>query len=264
MPKLAANLFFQFTDLALMDRFAAAQRLGFRSVELPYPYQVSIDLVCDTLKRTGLEVCLINAPVGDWQAGERGFATHGGRDQEFVRSIEEACAAAIALNCPNIHVMAGTPPRGTTDQAALGTLLKNLDIACSLARKNGLQVLLEPINKIDFPGYFICDTDMALEVIKLSGHENLRLLYDIYHATMNGADVFQEIEHNIDLIGHMQIAGVPGRHEPSGGQLDTPRLFALIDSLAYDQWIGCEYTPLISTQDGIQWATPYGIGLSTE
>lgn len=260
MPRFAANIFYLFRELPLLERFDAAGVAGFKAIEYPYPYQTPIEDSRARLDAAGLEVIVINAPVGDWRRGERGMAALPGREDEFEKSIEEAIVYATALGCRNVHVMAGAPTANIPDEQAMNTLAGNLKFAAEACLENGLRVLIEPINPVDLPGYFIGNLRRAIDVLKAVGSDNLFLLYDLYHAGMNGESPAEEIEANIDLIVHMQVAGVPGRAEPEESEISFPELFDTIDSIGYTGWIGCEYNPRAGTFSGLDWAAPYGIG----
>lgn len=264
MPRFSANLWYLFQELDLMDRFGAAASAGFRAVEFHFPYAWPADELAARLAEHGLRQVQINAPPGDWDAGERGLAGLAGRDEEFRDSIGLAIEHAKALGRPAIHVMAGVVPGEIGREQAMETLAQNLYFAATACGEEGIRVLIEPLNPLDVPGYLIGHTAQARAVMDVVGHENLSLQFDLYHAAMNGEDLAQAIGDNLSVIGHMQVAGVPGRHEPDteipGGDVDYPALFAAIDELGYDGWIGCEYRPRAGTVEGLGWAAPYGIG----
>ena len=263
MPRFSANLWYLFQELDLMDRFAAAAEAGFKGVEFHFPYQWPAPGLAEKLARHGLAQVQINAPSGDWDAGDRGIAALPGREGEFRDSIGTAIEYAKALGCPLVHVMAGVmgDEEGERD-GARETFIGNLIFAAGAMEKEGIGVLVEPLNPEDVPGYLIGNTLEARSVINAAGHGNLFLQYDLYHGAMNGEDMLAAIRDNLGVIRHMQVAGVPGRHEPDdqAGGIDYPALFRAIDDLGYDGWIGCEYRPRAGTAEGLGWAMPYGIG----
>jgi hydroxypyruvate isomerase len=231
----------------MMERFGAAARAGFDAVEFHFPYRWAAADLAERLAEHGLQQVLINAPPGDWDAGERGIAGLPGRQDEFAESIGLAIEYAKTLACPRIHVMAGLA--GNAD-----TLAENLSFAATECGRHGLKVLIEALNPTDVPGYMIADTNAALAVREGVGHDNLYLQYDLYHGAMNGEDMATVIRDNLGCIGHIQVAGVSGRHEPDErGGLDYPALFQAIDDLGYTGWIGCEYTPRTTTLEGLGW-----------
>lgn len=256
MPRLAANLKFLFTELPLLERFTAASAAGFRAVEYQFPYDHYLPALAERLHLSGLEMALINAPPGDWQAGERGLAALPGRQGEFQDSVGRAIEHARALGASRVHFMAGIPPDGADRDDVMMLFAENLRFAAEACRREEIAALIEPLNATDVPGYFLVGSSMARAVLAVVGHANLHLQYDIYHGLMNGEEVRDAIAANLDVIRHMQVAGHPGRHEPAG----FGELFEFIDAAGYVGWIGCEYVPAEGTLDGLGWAEVYGIG----
>ncbi len=244
----------------MMDRFEAAAKAGFKGVEFHFPYRWPARELADRNAGQGLQQVQINAPAGDWEAGERGLAGLPGRDEEFRDSIGLAIDYASALGCPLVHVMAGVLPGDIGRERAMETFADNLYFAATACAEEGIGVLIEPLNAQDVPGYLIGHTVQAKLVIDVVGHDNLFMQYDIYHGAMNGEDLLAAIEENLDRIRHMQVAGAPGRHEPEDGDIDYGALFETIDGLGYGGWIGCEYRPRAGTVEGLGWASAYGIG----
>lgn len=260
MPRFAANLSTLFGEADFLDRFRAAANCGFRGVECQFPYAWPAEAVAGRLRENGLEQVLINAPPGDLAAGDRGLAALPARRGEFRASIDRALACADALGCPRLHVMAGmAPEEGANRAAARACYVENLAWAAERAAARGVRVLIEPLNPRDAPGYFLTRLADAEEILAEAGHGNLAIQCDLYHLQMTGGNLAATLTGALPRIGHIQIAGVPGRHEPDNGEIAYPFLFNLIDSLGYDGWIGCEYTPAGATRDGLSWAFDYGI-----
>lgn len=274
MPRFAANLSFLYTDLPFPERFAAAARDGFRAVEYLFPYEHEVETLARLLKENGLQQALFNAPPGNWEAGERGLAALPGREAEFLQGIERALQYAHVLSCPRIHVMSGLHPYiaapgttrsggtsvGSTSIAAstLARWQQNLQKATTLAAQAGVQILIEPINSRDMPGYLLDSLDTAEAL--LEHNPTLKLQLDLYHLQIIRGDLSVLLRRLIPTgrVGHIQIAGVPDRHEPDIGEVNYPHLFRLLDDLGYDGWIGCEYRPARgqashATRDGLGW-----------
>ena len=260
MPRFAANLSMLYNDLDFLDRYAAAARDGFKAVEFLFPYAYEPSVLRARLKAHGLQQVLFNAPPGDWDAGERGIACVPGREAEFRAGIERAIDYAQVLECPRIHVMAGIVP-GNADAAAVhATYVSNLRIAARLAAVHGIQLMLEPINGRDMPGFFLSRQDQAHALITEIGEPNIRVQMDLYHCQIVEGDLAAKIRQYLPsgLVGHIQIAGVPERHEPDVGEINYPYLFDLMDSLGFEGWVGCEYKPARgaaphATRDGLGW-----------
>lgn len=264
MPRFAANLSLLYNDVDFADRFAAAARDGFRAVEYLFPYAHPAPRLAALLQAHGLQQVLFNAPPGNWEAGERGLACLPGREAEFQGGIAQAIAYAQALQCPRIHVMAGLVPPGADTATVRATYIANLRHAAAQAAPHGIQILIEPINGRDMPGFFLNRQDQAHALLAETGAANVRVQMDLYHCQIVEGDLATKIRHYLPTgnVGHVQIAGVPERHEPDVGEVNYSYLFHLLDQLGYDGWIGCEYRPARgaaphATRDGLGWLQPW-------
>jgi len=257
MPRFAANLSFMYTEHPFLDRFAAASRDGFDAVEYPFPYAHRVTELHARLADLGLAQVLFNAPPGDWDAGERGLACLPGREDEFRRGFEQAIAYAQSLSCPRIHAMAGLLPADAERAALQATYIANL--AWAARQAGAIDVLIEPINTRDIPGYFLNRQDHAHEIVRAVGAPNLKVQMDLYHCQIVEGDVATKLKTCLPggNVGHVQIAGVPERHEPDSGELNFAYLAALIDSLGYAGFVGAEYRPRAGTSAGLGWFDPY-------
>ena len=260
MPRFSANLTYLFSNVPLLERITAAAAARFRGVEIQFPYDTPAPHLIKALEQNDVELVLINAPPGDWQAGDRGLGAIPGREKEFRDSIDEAIYYATALGCPRVHVMSGIPGPEIGREIALSTLADNLRYAADVCADAGIKVLIEPLNPIDVPGYIIGHTLQARAIMAVVNSDNLYLQYDLYHGGMNGENLHEMIRSNLDVIDHMQVAGIPGRHEPNTGDVDFTPVFETLDMIGYRGWIGCEYTPWKDTLEGLSWASVYGLG----
>lgn len=261
MPRFAANLSMMYTEHAFTDRFAAAAQDGFKGVEFLFPYDFPAETLRQQLADNGLQQALFNAPPGDWAAGERGIASLPGREDEFRRSIDTALDYARVLGNNKLHVMAGLI-RPEQDRARHRALyLDNLAYAARVAATQGVTVVIEPINTRDIPGFFLNRQDDAQAICAEVGADNLQVQFDLYHCQIMEGDLAVKLRRDMlrphGGIGHIQIAGVPERHEPDLGEINYPYLFELIDSLGYRGWIGCEYRPRAGTSAGLGWLKPW-------
>ena len=264
MPRFAANLSMLYNDVEFLDRFAAAARDGFRAVEYLFPYAYPASDLAARLQAHGLQQVLFNAPPGDWEAGERGLACVPGREAEFRRGIAQAIAYAQALQCSRIHVMAGLVPQDADAATVRATYIANVRHAAAQAAPHGIEILLEPINGRDMPGFFLSRQDQAHALTAEIGAANVKVQMDLYHCQIVEGDLAMKIRQYLPTgkVGHLQIAGVPERHEPDVGEVNYPYLFQLLDQLGYDGWIGCEYRPARgtaprATSDGLGWLKPW-------
>jgi len=260
MPRFAANLSTMYTEHAFLDRFGAAAADGFDAVEFMFAYEHSRAEIARRLADHGLRQVLFNAPPGDAVAGESGIACLSGRQDAFRRSIlEQALPYALALKCPRVHVMAGVMPAGTERPALRAVYVANLAWAAREAASVGVDLMIEPINKRDVPGYLLNRQDDAHEIVEEVGAPNLKVHMDLYHCQIVEGDLAMKLRNYLPTqrVGHLQIAGVPDRHEPDLGELHYPYLFELIDALGWQGHVGCEYRPRAGTSAGLGWLRAY-------
>jgi len=256
MPRFCANLSFMFNEVPFLERFGEAGQAGFRAVEFAFGYEFQVKEIVARVKEHNLEVVLINAPPGDFAAGDRGLASLPGREHEFAASVVTGLRYAHALACPRLHVMAGVvPDAADADERArrLRTYKRNLRFACQEAAEQGVTVLIEPINTRDMPGYLLNYQADAHAIREEVAMPNLRVQFDLYHAQVMEGDLATKIRRWLPHVGHIQIAGVPGRNEPNIGEINYEFLFKLLEELKYDGWIGCEYRPAQGTAAGLGW-----------
>ena len=255
MPKLAANLSWLFTEVPFLDRFEAAAAAGFRAVEFLQPYEFAPGEIAARLERHGLEHVLFNLPSGDAGKGERGLAALLGREAEFMRDIARALDYAQATGCKRIHALAGT----ASGAEAEAVYIANLRAAADVLAPHGITVLIEPLNTRDAPGYFLSTTGDALRIIERVGRANLSLQFDLYHCQVMEGDLARHIRDLAGRFAHVQIAGVPERHEPDLGEMNHAYVLDLLDETGYAGWVGCEYRPRAGTQAGLGWARRWGV-----
>ena len=268
MPQFAANLSWLYPDVPFLDRFAAAAQDGFTAVEYLAPYPWPAAELAARLRAHGLRQVLFNAPAAGstpaemaaaWDTGARGTAALPGQEVVFRAGIQAALGYAAALDCPRIHVMSGLVPVGSDLAAMQATLIANLRWACQQAAAQGCELLIEPINPRDMPGYFLQHQAQAHAVLDAVAAPQLKVLMDLYHCQVSEGDVASKLRQYLPTgrVGHVQIAGVPERQEPDKGELHYPYLFDVLDSLGYAGWVGCEYRPAGKTSQGLGWCRPY-------
>ncbi|MFT3718276.1 2-oxo-tetronate isomerase [Pseudorhodoferax sp.] len=255
MPRFAANLSMMYHEHAFLDRFAAAAGDGFAGVEFLFPYAFDAREIAARLVDAGLEQVLFNAPPGDFEAGERGLAALPEREAEFRSGFAQALDYAERLGCPRLHVMAGLVPAGADPARLHDQYCRNLSWAAEQARAAGRTVLIEPINGRDMPGYFLQRQEQAHAVVEAVGSAGLAVQMDLYHCQIVEGDLETKLRRYLPTgrVGHIQIAGVPARHEPDTGELNYPHLFGVLDALGYAGWVGCEYRPASGTRAGLGW-----------
>lgn len=253
MPQFAANLSMLFTEWPLLDRFDAAARAGFQAVELQFPYECAAVDIQARLQAAGIRLVLHNLPAGDWAAGERGIACHPDRVDEFCAGVEQAISYATVLGVPRLNCLAGIAAAGVPEATLRETLIGNLRYAARRLRSVGIDLLVEPINTFDMPGFYLNTTRQALQILDAVGEDNVYLQYDVYHAQRMEGELAATLSAHLQRIGHVQIADNPGRHEPGTGEINFGFLLAHLDRLGYRGWVGCEYRPKTDTLSGLSW-----------
>jgi hydroxypyruvate isomerase len=253
MPRFAANLSMMYQEFAFLDRFEAAAQDGFKGVEFLFPYDFPAAEIASRLNQHDLTQALFNAPPGDWGAGERGIASLPGRQSEFRSGLEQALSYTAALGNERLHVMAGLLGDPSARAQHHAVYLENLAFAAEQAKPLGVTIVIEPINTRDMPGFFLNYQHQAHAICKEVGADNLQVQFDLYHCQIMEGDLAVKLKQTLPGVGHIQIAGVPGRNEPDDGEVNYPYLLALIDELGYEGWVGCEYRPRNGTRAGLEW-----------
>jgi 2-dehydrotetronate isomerase len=260
MPKLAANLSMMFQEHSFLDRFAAAAAAGFQGVEYLFPYEFPPFEIAARLERHHLTQALFNLPPGDWASGERGMAALPGRESEFMAGVEQAVDYALATECKRLHAMAGVWPTNRGRDEASSVYVENLRRAADRVAGHGITLLIEPINTRDMPGYFLNTTSQAMAVLGEVGRDNLKIQLDLYHCQIMEGDLAVHVRKLATDYAHVQIAGVPDRHEPDRGEVNYDYVLGLLDEIGYRGWVGCEYRPAAETEAGLGWARRWGVG----
>ena len=257
MPQFSANLTMLFNEVPFLDRFEKAAAAGFKGVEFMFRYEWEKDVLAQKLEQFQLQLVLHNLPAGDWAGGERGIACLPDRVDEFKSGVTLAVEYAGALKCFQLNCLVGNTPKNVPDQKVRQTLVDNLRFAAAAMEKAGIRLLVEPVNSIDMPGFYLTGTRQALDLMKEINHPNIRLQYDIYHMQVMEGNLTRSIVSHLSEIGHIQLADNPGRHEPGTGEINFTNLFRFIDEAGYKGWIGCEYKPADTTENGLGWLKPY-------
>lgn len=259
MPDFAANLSTMFTELPLLDRFAAAARCGFDAVELAFPDAAPKAEVAARLREHGLSLVAFNLPAGRSEQGEHGIACHPDRTAEFRDGVRRALDYAAAVNCRLLNCLVGARAVDAGDEAIRQTLVENLRFAAQQALSNSATILVEPVDTQTLPGSYLHGTTQAVSLLDAVGARNLSLLYDVCHMHAMGEKAVSMIARHRARIGHIQIAGYPGRGEPVGGEIDYDELIGFLDRIGYRGWVGCEYLPDAGTEAGLAWMSRHKV-----
>ncbi len=254
MPRLEANLQFMFNELEVLDRYDAAAKAGFKGVELQSPYDIQVERIVDRLERNSLRHIIINMPMNDPDTGKGNIPLRPDRTDLYKERVAQGVEYAKTLGCLGVNVGVGPLPDDVSPQEARATLVSNLRYVADELDKVGVKGLIEAINTRDQPGFFIHTTEQTRQLIEEVGHDNLFIQYDFYHMQIMEGDLAPTVKENLDLIAHMQLADTPGRHEPGTGEINYNFLLNYLDEINYAGWVGCEYSPIGDTVEGLKWA----------
>jgi len=256
MPRFAANLGYLFTERPLLERIDAAAAAGFKAIELQFPYEAPASAVKTAIERNKLTILGLNTPPG--REGEFGLAAVPGREKDWQDLFTRALNYASAIGASAVHCLAG---KVASEQrpAADRVFIDNLTRAADLAAPKNIILLIEPINARDRPNYFLNHVEHAAAVIDKIASPNIRMQFDFYHVQIVSGDLIYRLEKFLPVVGHLQCAAVPSRHEPDEGEINYRAVFEAVDRLGYQGWIGAEYRPRARTEDGLDWARQYGV-----
>lgn len=257
MPRLAANLSTLFKEVPFLERFALARKAGFRAVEYQYPYEFAAAEVAAAARDAGVQVVLHNAPRGGAARGEHGTACLPGRERDFREDLERAVQYARAVGCTRLHCLAGVMPPHAERAAMHATYVANLKHAAARLRREGMQLLIEPVSEHTAAGYFLNASAQAVAILNEVAADNALLQFDFFHMQVLEGNLAEKARLLLPRIGHMQVADVPGRNEPGTGEINFDFLLADVDRLGYAGWVGCEYNPVGDTVKGLGWARRY-------
>ncbi len=261
MLRFAMNLTTMFTEVPFLDRFELAARAGAKEIEFLFPYEFEQSAIRERLDKYSLNQVLFNLPAGNWAAGERGIAANPTKKEEFRAGVKKSLEWAAILQVPTLNCLSGLalPEVDVKDQRMV--LVDNIRYAAEACAAKQVRLVVEGINHFDMNGFFLNTADQVLAVLEEVDHQNVYLQYDLYHACREGENIAAVLKANITRIGHIQIADVPGRHQPGTGTMDYPELFRLLESLNYQGAIGMEYNPLPTTAESLSWLEAYGYKL---
>jgi hydroxypyruvate isomerase len=253
MPKFAANLTMLWTELDPYERFAAAARQGFRHVEMLFPHELDGDRLVRALREHQQGMVLFDPAPGNWAGGERGVLCLPGREAEFIDTVHNAVALARRLGTKRLNALAGIVPAGVSRETATEVAIANLRAVSSLIEQAGLTLMVESINSVDMPGYLLDSVDKAADLVRAAASEAVRLQLDQYHVAMSGGLAIEALRRYAPLVAHVQIADVPGRHQPGTGEQPIEAFLDELDRIGYDGYVGLEYRPLGTTEESLAW-----------
>ncbi|UQZ88353.1 hydroxypyruvate isomerase [Deltaproteobacteria bacterium Smac51] len=259
MPKFSVNLSMLFTERPFPERFQAAAEAGFSAVEFMFPYDYPAETCRAWLCGSNLKLALFNLPAGDFAGGERGLAVLKERESDFRQSVFTALEYAEILEAPRMNCLTGLGAADENDDGKFERLTDRLGWAADEFAKRGMTLLVEFINNYDMPAFYLNSLDRTVKLIKAVGRGNLKIQYDVYHAQRSGGELLSGMRTNLDLIGHVQIADNPGRHQPGTGEINYPNVFKALDDMGYEGWVGLEYIPLGGSNESLAWIEQFSL-----
>jgi len=257
--RLACNLSLMFTEVPLLERFKKAADAGFKTVEIQFPYEETVEELVAAKAEANVEVCLINVPAGDLMQGGEGLASVPGKEKEFEEALKLCAKYVKALDVKAVNVLPGRCDFKGQETIYLKTFVKNVKRAAIALEKIGVLCTFEAINTQDMPGFLIHSVDQMLSVIDQVQHPNLKMQFDIYHMQIMDGRIDEILRNHGKDIGHIQFADVPGRGEPDSGQLNFKQIFSSIAHSEYKGYVAAEYKPTGKTEDSLQWMDRYDL-----
>jgi hydroxypyruvate isomerase len=243
--RLAANVAWLFTEHPWRDRFAAARDAGFTAVEFPWPDDP--EQTAAAIDEAGMRVAMLNMDAGDLAAGQRGWPNDPTRLAEWRSALDAAIDLAARVGCQTVNVLAGNRVARVADEEQLACLEENLRWALPRAVDPGVTLVTETLNRRENPAYLLTSLDDADPLLDRLAPLGWRLQLDTWHLGLADLDVPAAIRRVGARIGHVQVADVPGRHEPGTGSLDWSAIRAELAAAGYGGAIGLEYRPSTGT-----------------
>lgn len=253
--RLIANISTMFKEVPLAARLKAAHAAGFEGVEIQFPETADIEHLKAQSDAHDMPIILINVPRGPGDSV--GLAALPGQEEAYRAAVATCATQAAALGARKVNVLSGRAPEGAKRDACLSTLKRNLVHTAELMGAIGVRVMVEPVNRVDVPGFFLSGLAEGLSLLDDIDHPNLALQFDFYHMAITEPDLPDAIRRAASRIGHVQFADTPGRHEPGTGSIDFSMAFAALRDIGYDVEVSAEYNPQNSTLQGLGWITDF-------
>jgi hydroxypyruvate isomerase len=257
MTTFSPNISWLYPEEPFSQRPHAVARLGFRQLEFGFPSHADIDAIADAQFEHGLEVVLFNQDVPVWDRQNRGYLAEPDRRDEFKRTLDEALSIVERLNVQKVMLPAGVERADMSNEAQRECLIENLHYAGPLAQQAGTIFTLEVLNPQDNPGYFMTDSSEAIKLVRSIDHPHIRFQFDTYHLQLMEGHLIETLHAAQDVLGHIQFADCPGRHEPGTGEIDFRQLAAEAVEVGYTGAIGLEYIPLETGDASLAWTRTF-------
>jgi len=250
MVGFAVNTGIVAPDRPVHDGIAVAADLGIGAVEFFDLTGADPAAVRNACAADDVEVAavLASGDAANIDARDEPAAVNPYNRETVVAALEESVEAAAAVDARNLILTVG-PDQGGFDRATQRRALERvLRSVAPVAEDAGVTVVIEPLNTVvDHPGYFLRESQTAFDVVRAVGSDNVQVLFDVYHQQVTEGDVIRSLRENVTQVGHVHIADNPGRHEPGSGEINYENVFAALEDVGYDGYVGMEF---FETSDG--------------
>lgn len=172
--------------------------------------------------------------------------------QQALGEIRRAASLAVDLSCANLIVTSGPAMPGVPRDEQRAHMVDVLREAAVTAADADLCLVLEPLNQFDHPGVYLSSSDEGFAIVREVASPHVRLCFDVYHQQISEGNLTARIVDNLDLIGHIHVADVPGRHEPGTGEINYEHIFGVLRERGYRGYVGLEYTPLVDARASLR------------
>lgn len=251
---LCIELFYKYLDFEKKIPRAALD--GFEYVEFWRWADRNWNSLASTLKNSGTKVSAFS--------GDDEFSMINSREKSlYLKYLQDSITKALAVKCKNlvIHSDALDPNTGSAKEISkelsfeskLINMYEVLKSAAPMAEAAGITLVIEPLNIfVDHRNYFLSDPDLAFDIVRQVGSEQIKVLYDIYHMQIMGGNIIKTLEKNLEQVGYIHVADVPGRHEPGTGELNYRNIFKSLETAGYEGFIGFELSPSADDESAVE------------
>ena len=229
----------------LADAVARAADAGADGFEFFDWAGTDLDALTDAADAAGLApAATLAAGAGSSIDDPDGAMTNPDATGQAIADVERSVEVAADLGCPTLIVTVGPEQEDVPRERQREAVLEVLRGAAPAAEDAGVELVVEPLNVlVDHPGYFLVRSADAFELVGEVDSPNVSVLYDVYHQQVTEGNLIGTIRSNVDQIGHVHVADVPGRHEPGTGEIDYPNVLAALADAGYEGDVGCECFP---------------------
>lgn len=254
MPRIDVCIETMFNDLPLAERAKRVYDAGFDAIEFWF-YDMGGDRKIGELASfcRSKDILINNIVANSPDGGIGGSLTDPADRPKYLARVKETIRVAKDIGCTKMITCTGNVREGVSTRDQRKIVVESLKAATEIAEKEGITLLLEPLNTaVNHPGYFLDSADEGAAICRAVWSPNMKLLFDVYHMQIMEGNIIARIEQHMDVIGHFHSAGVPGRHELDDGELNYPEIIRRIDALGYEGCFGLEYWPALDADESLR------------